>query len=159
MSADIATLLDVEEDWDDDPLGRFNIPFLFENQTRYLPALAFWVGNIPIIILPGLKFGMERHSNTGAVDGFQVRTLAIYGAVANVIVGCTSTALTRDAVRHYDFRVLRPRGVRRLRTRDAVTRCSLWPPGKESRRVHCLLLLLRSGGDSRAPWGENKTDS
>ena len=101
MSADIATLLDVEDDWDDDPPGRFSFPFLFVYQTRYLPALAFWAGNIPIYISPGFMFGIVGHSNTGAVAGVQVRTLAIYVSVANVIAGCTSTALSRAAVRHY----------------------------------------------------------
>ena len=33
---------------------------------------------------------MKGHSNTGAVVGVQVPTLAIYDAVTNVIVGCTS---------------------------------------------------------------------
>ena len=89
MSADIATLLDVEEDWDVGPPGRFCFPFLF----------AFWVDNIPINISPGPKFGMEGCSNTGAVVGVQVRSLAIFNAVANVIAVCTSTALSRDAVR------------------------------------------------------------
>ena len=67
----------------------------------------------------GLKFGLVGRSDTGAVVGVQVRSLAIYNALDNVIAGCTSSALFRDAVRHFDFGVLRARGVRRLRTRGS----------------------------------------
>ena len=109
MRADLATLLDVEEDWDVGPPGRFCFPFLF----------AIWVDNIPIIISPALKFGLVGRSDTGAVVGVQVRSLAIYNALDNIIAGRTSSALFRDAVRHFDFGVLRARGVRRLRTRGS----------------------------------------
>ena len=99
MSADIATLLDVEDDWDDDPPGRLSFPFLFVYQTRYLPALAFWAGNIPIYIPTRLHVrhrGAIEHRGGGRRPGAHSRDLRLGGER------------------------LRARGVRRLRIRVAV---------------------------------------